>query len=314
MRAIAVNAFRTAPELTELPKPTPGPGEILVHVGAASVNPLDWKIVDGAYDGKVAHTFPLVVGVDGAGIVEGLGAGATRFKVGDAVFGQFIHPPFGVGTYAEYLTAPETLELAPIPRGVYTAQAAAVPTAGMTALVALDLLGLKKGQTVAIFGAKGGIGSFATQLASNQGILVIALGRGDHGTFLRKLGAFEYRDSGRLGYQDEFRFAYPKGVDAVLDLSHRGAEMDETMALVRDGGRFASPLLPAGPPTPADRGITKIPVHLTASRSFLDRLTAEIVTGRLRVPVEAQVPLAEAPAALETNRQGATRGKTVILV
>ena len=191
MRAVAIKAFQSPPELMDLPKPTPGPGEILVHLGAASINPVDWKIAEGSRPGAPPPNFPFILGVDGAGVVEGLGEGASRFKVGEGVFGQFLHAPFGKGTYAEFIAAPESLGISKTPRGIYTAQAAAVPTAGMTALTAVEALGLHKGQTLLIQGAKGGVGSFATQLASNLGILVVATSRGDHGAFQRKLGAYE---------------------------------------------------------------------------------------------------------------------------
>ncbi len=312
MRAVAVSGFKAPPMLIDAPKPTPGPGELLIHLGAASVNPVDWKIADGGYDGRFPHDFPLILGNDGAGVVEAVGEGVGRFKVGDGVYGYFLRPPLGHGTYAEFITAPETIALAPTPRGVYTAQAAAIPTAGMTALAALDAIGLKKGQMLLIFGAKGGIGSFATQLAANLGILVVTLSRGDHGTYLRKLGAFEYHDSGRIGYAQEVTFAHPKGVDAVLDLAPRGAGEPEAMAFVRDGGIYATPVHGGG--TDAPRGIRRIAVDLQPKRELLDRLAAEISSGRLRVPVEMQAPLAEAPLLLEQSRAGATRGKAVILI
>jgi NADPH:quinone reductase len=314
MRAFAIRALKAEPEVMDLPKPTPGPGELLIHLGAASVNPLDWKLADGSRLAEAPHVFPFVYGVDGAGVVEAVGAGVTRFKVGDRVFGQFLRMPLGVGTYAEFITIPETHPIAPIPRGIYTAQAAAVPTAGMTALAAIDALGLRKGQTVLIRGAKGGIGSFATQIASNLGILVVATSRGDFGAYIRKLGAYEYFDHGRIGWTRDYRGAHPDGVDAALDLIAAEHTTDPTAGLVRDGGVVASTLLAPGAPATLERGIRSLAVNLTPSTDLLDRLSKEISSGRLRIPLEAQVPLAEAAQAIELNRQGVTRGKTAIIV
>lgn len=314
MRAIAVRAFGAAPELMDLPKPIPGPGEVLVHLSAASVNPLDWKLAEGRGGSGSAANFPMVLGIDGAGVVESLGPGATRFKVGDGVFGQFLRTPLGTGTYAEFATVPETLGVSSIPRGIYMGPAAAVPTAGMTALTAVEAIGVQKRQTLLIHGAKGGIGSFATQLASNLGILVVAASRGDHGAYLRKLGAFEYFDSSRIGWTRDFRNAHPSGVDAALDLVGSPPLEEPAAALVRDGGVVGSPVLPPGEPQPGPRGIRMVSVQLRPQAAILDRLSAEIASGRLRIPVESQVPLVEAPQALELNHQGLTRGKTVVTI
>ncbi len=314
MRALAIRAFKAAPEVMDLPKPTPGPGEILIHLGAASVNPIDWKLADGVSGGDAPHVFPFIYGVDGAGVVEAVGSGVSRFKVGDGVFGQLLHPPLGVGTYAEFITIPETHPIAPIPRGIYTAQAAAVPTAGMTALTAIDALGLRKGQTLLIRGAKGGVGSFATQIASNLGILVVATSRGDHGAYIRKLGAYEYFDHDRIGWTRDYRGAHPSGVDAALELVASEHTPDPTVGLVRDAGVVASTMLRSSGAVALERGIRSLAVNLAPSTDLLDRLSKEISSGRLRIPLEAQVPLAEAPQAVDLNRQGLGRGKTAILI
>ncbi|MCI4358509.1 MAG: NADP-dependent oxidoreductase [Thermoplasmata archaeon] len=314
MRAFAVKAFPSPPELMDLPKPVPGPGEILVHLGAASVNPMDWKLTGLAEGGLVPHVVPFVLGIDGAGVVEGVGDGVSRFKIGDGVFGQFAHTPYGTGTYAEFTTAPETLGISKTPRGIYTGPASAVPTAGMTALAAVDAIGLRKGQTLLIQGAKGGVGSFATQIASNLGILVVAASRGDHGTYMRKLGAYEYFDSSRIGWTRDYRGAHPSGVDAALDLVGTESLSDPSASLVRDGAVVGSPVVAPGASGTTERGIRILPIQLQPSTSLLDRLSAEISSGRLRIPVESTVPLSEAAEAISLSRQGLGRGKTVLTI
>jgi len=218
MRAIAVAKFKDPPELMDLPKPTAGPGEILVRVGAAGVNPFDAKIAEGALDGRMPHVFPLILGVDGAGVVEAVGPNVSRFRVGDGVYGSFLHAPVGTGTYCEYAPVPEGIAIAPIPRGIYTVAAASIPTAGMTARQALDELGLAKGKTLLILGASGGVGSIATQLAATEGIHVIVGSRAANRDFLRRLGAVEFFDTGAGHLLEELRHAHPGGVDAILDL------------------------------------------------------------------------------------------------
>ena len=314
MRAIAVKKFKDAPEMMDLPKPEPGEGEILVRLGAAGVNPFDVKIANGALDGVMPHVFPLILGIDGAGIVEKVGPGVTRFAVGDGAFGQFLHPPVGLGTYAEYITAPESIGISKTPRGIYSSQAAAVPTAGMTAQLAIDQLALTKGQKLLILGAAGGVGSFATQMAANLGIHVLAAARGKQGEYLRKLGAWEFFDLESASLMDDIGFSHPGGVDALLNLVHTGPEFERFLPALREGGVAASTIGAADDAVLKPHNLRGLNLDLKPTSALLDRVAAEISTGRLRVLVDAQVPLAEAPSALERLRGGHLHGKLVLQI
>src|SRR5580700_10299978 len=104
MRAITVSEYGASPVVTELPRPQPGPGQVLIAVRAAGMNPMDVEIANGGWQDRTPATFPMVLGADLAGAVEEVGPGAIRFAPGDAVFGQLLIPPLGsAGTYAEYL-------------------------------------------------------------------------------------------------------------------------------------------------------------------------------------------------------------------
>jgi len=314
VRAIAVRAFHGTPEIMDLPKPAPKEGELLVHVGAASINPYDWKIVDGILEGAMPHVFPLVLGVDGAGVVEAVGPGVRRFRVGDGVYGQFLHAPVGTGTLCEYTTVPETIGVAPIPRGIYTAQAASVPTAGMTARQALDELGLSKRQTLLILGAAGGVGSFATQLAAMAGLHVLVGSRSANRDYLRRLGAMEFFDTSAGHLLEELRYAHPGGVDGILDVMNRGPAFEENLTALREGGIVASTVTKPDPATLAARQLRGTYVGLHPTPELLERLSKELAAGRLRTPVELQVPFADALAAFATLRAGPTRGKAVVVI
>ncbi|MCI4326070.1 MAG: NADP-dependent oxidoreductase [Thermoplasmata archaeon] len=314
MRAVAIRKFGDRPERMELPKPEPGEGEVLVHLGAAGVNPFDWKIADGRFDGKMPHEFPLILGVDGAGSVDAVGPGVTRLKVNDGVFGQFFHAPVGRGTYAEYVVAPESLGIAVRPRGMYNEPAAAIPTPGMTALHALDEIGLKKRQSLLILGASGGVGSFAVQLAANQGITTIAASRGANQDYLHKLGASRFFDASAMAFRDDVKRSYPDGVDAILDLAHQGEEFESYLGLVRAGGTVASTIGAATEAVAGSRGLRGLNIDLHPSTALLDRLSAEFSKGMLRVPVEQKVPLDSAPDVLDASREGKLRGKTVLTI
>jgi NADPH:quinone reductase-like Zn-dependent oxidoreductase len=314
MRAIAVANAGDQPSLMKLPKPTPGEGEILVHLGAAGINPIDWKIVDGSYDGKAPHVYPLILGVDGAGTVEEIGPGVKRFAVGDGVYGQFLHHPIGIGTYAEYVTAPESLGIALRPRGMYNDLAAAVPTSGMTALQTLDQLGLTEGQSLLILGAAGGVGSFAVQLASKRKITTLAASRGPNREFVTRLGASRFYDASAMSFLEDVRRGYPNGVDALLDLNNRGADFERNLPLVRAGGSVASTVGAATEEVVKPRGLTGWNIGLHPSAELLDRLSEEFVNGRLRIPVDEKIVLEAVPDTLTRKRTGQGHGKTVIKI
>lgn len=314
MQAVAVRKFRGEPELMELPRPEIQSGEVLVRVLAAGVNPFDWKIADGLFEGKRPHRFPLILGVDACGVVETTAPDARRFAPGDTIFGQFFHDPIGDGTYAQYSTTPEKKGVAKVPPGVTPVQAAAVPTAGMTALDAIEALGLKPGATLLIVGAGGGVGSFATQLAATWGIRVIATARESDAARMRSLGAAEIVDHTKAPVTTQLRSSHPEGVDGLLDVISDPPRFAELAGLVRPGGAAATTAYAADPSSLEGRKVRAVNIDMQPRADLLERVSAEIVAGRLRVPVESQVSLEEAPAAFTRARQLAGRGKTVIVL
>ncbi|GLZ32656.1 hypothetical protein Lesp02_48440 [Lentzea sp. NBRC 105346] len=165
MWAIAAEQFGGPVRSMELPEPAAGPGELKVRMFAAGVNPFDRKVVDGMMRDSMPHVFPLVPGTDGAGEVV---------ETGERIFGTFFHSPVGVGTFAEYTTVPATNALAPLPDELDPVVAAALPTSGMTALQLSDRL--EGADSVLVVGARGGVGSFLTQLLGDR---AIPIGRGD---------------------------------------------------------------------------------------------------------------------------------------
>ena len=319
MRALAVSRTGESPRLLDLPRPRPGPGEVLVRLEAASVNPMDWKIAEGALTEQLPHSYPLVLGADGAGRVEAVGEGVRRFSVGETVYGQFFVVPVGSqGSFAEYAVVPEespTSVIAPAPARISVADAAAVPTAAMTALGALEAVGLREGQAIVIVGATGGIGSFATQLAAGLGAHVIATARPDARAWITGLGAAD-----TAGYAPEeivarARAARPDGVDALLDLVGDRTVFDACLAGVRPGGTAVSVNFGAPTEQPANTDITTSNYILMDGKAdLLRRITEEITAGRVTVPVQERVPLDGAAGALARSKAGGARGKTVVRI
>jgi hypothetical protein len=154
MRAVVVNEYGGAPAVTEVPTPQPGPGQVLIRLRAAGMNPMDRSLASGDWRPMPA-IFPMVLGADGAGVVERVGVGATRFSAGQSAFGQMLIAPLGsAATYAEYVAVTEDAPLALVPDGLDFVLASALPTAGMAGLSLVELLGPLTGKTVLIVGAR----------------------------------------------------------------------------------------------------------------------------------------------------------------
>ena len=317
MRAVAVERFGQAPRLMRLPVPTPGPGEMLVRLHSAALNPFDWTLAQGWVATRALHVFPLILGVDGAGVVVRCGPGVQRFSAGDRVYGAFLHPPDGRGTLAEYVTVPVTATIAPAPGTIPLAAAGAAASAGMSALALLELTHLVEGQSVLIVGATGGVGSIATQLAHERGAHVIATAQADAAAQMRSLGAAATIDHTAAPLAAELVPLIPEGVDILIDLVSDPGAFAANLALVRPGGHAASSRYAATTAAPRSRGITVTNLDITghhASLELLDRLTSAIDGGHLTVPITTELPLEQAPGALAALHGRGARGKTLVVI
>ena len=179
MRAVAMTGFDTAPTLADLEVPEPAEGEVRVRVWAASVNGFDLAVAAGYTKDFMEHRFPLVLGKDFAGQVDAIGSGVTGYAVGDRVFGTRTKPYLGDGSFAEYVTVPTAVGLAPLPKGVSFTDAAALGLAGAAAHGVIEGAALEPGNTIVVIGATGGVGNQVVQLAAAAGARVIATAHAD---------------------------------------------------------------------------------------------------------------------------------------
>ncbi|MDH6125360.1 NADP-dependent oxidoreductase [Kitasatospora sp. GP82] len=278
------------------PTPSPGPGQLLIAVRAAGVNPVDWKIRQG-YLGT-GQPPPVVFGSEASGVVQAVGEGVEGFAVGDEVFGSTV-----TGGYAEHtlLDAASTAHKRP---DVTFVQAAALPVAAATAYDAVQQLDLKAGQTLLILGIAGGVGSVAAQLGKGHGLTVLGTASDGNRAFVESLGATQVRYGD--GVAERIRAAAPDGVDGIVDLV--GGENARAAApTLRNPGRLVSAVDPA---TAAELGGAF--VKRTRSADTLAALAKLVAFDALDPHIAATYPLEHAADALSEVESGHVRGKLVL--
>ncbi|MEV5604939.1 NADP-dependent oxidoreductase [Streptomyces sp. NPDC052299] len=284
----------------DLERPKPGPGELLVAVRAAGVNPVDWKLRTGyTRPGSRPSPFPTVFGSEAAGTVVETGPGVTGFAPGDEVFGNPL-----TGGYAEYTLMPVAVT-AHKPAALSFADAAVLPVAAATAYDGVRQLAPAPGATLLVTGAGGGVGSAAVQLARHAGLRVLGVASVAKKDFVESLGA-EHIPSGP-GLADRVRAAAPEGVDAVFDLVggdtlREAAGLTDPAALISAGGK------------PLVTELGGAPVQRARTAAVLDEVARLTVEGVLRTHVTRTLPLDRAAEALRAVEDGHALGKTVIEV
>lgn len=307
MRAIRIHQTG-GPEqlkLEEVPLPVAGTGDLLVRVVAAGVNPIDWKLRQGLFPGRMPYT----PGLDVSGVVETVGGGVGGFAIGDAVFGML--PMSREGSYADYVSAPAAA-FAQAPKTLTTAEAAAIPMAALTAWMALfDRGALRPGQRVLIHAGAGAVGGMAVQLAKVHGAWVAATASGPGLKTVRDYGADQVID-----YKSQsFDTGLSGPVDLVID-TIGGATRERSWAVVIDGGALVSTVgLVTPPPGAATRNVRGLPpVGAMPNGSRLVEVASKVDRGQLKMPIGATFSLAAAAQAQELNQHGHPNGKVLILV
>ncbi|MER6425989.1 NADP-dependent oxidoreductase [Streptomyces sp. NPDC001137] len=309
MKAVGLMEFG-GPEVLrvlELPVPEAGPGEIRIRVRAAAVNPVDALVRRGIAFVADAEP-PYVPGMDAAGVVEQIGAGTdTDLRVGDRVMAVVVVSGTH-GAYAEQLVVPAE-SVVRAPAGTTDVEAATLPMNGLTARMALDLLELPVGATVAVTGAAGAVGGLAVQLAKADGFRVIADAAAKDEQLVKELGADVVLPRG-AEFPDLVRKEVPEGVDGLVDTAGIAAQ---ALRAVRDGGRVASSV--GGTQVPDERGIetrfTFVPQY-AREHAKLDRLRELTEADRLTSRVARTLPAEQAVEAHQLLEAGGRRGRVVL--
>jgi NADPH:quinone reductase len=277
-----------------LPVPAIGATEVLIAIDTAGVGPWDADIREGWYPEGKPH-FPLVLGVDGAGIVAAVGSRVRRLSVGDKVYSYSWANPKG-GFYAEYVAVAAS-KVAPIPKRLDLQRAGAIPTTGLTALQGVDdALEVRPGESVLVHGGSGGVGTLAVQFAKLRGARVLATGAGrDGAALLRELGADMAIDGKRGDLEEAARRFAPNGIDAILALIG-GAALERALNAVRRGGRVAYPN-GIEPQPKRRRGMKFITYDAASGIREFDRLNRAAEEAKLQIPIAAEFSLADAAKA-----------------
>lgn len=332
MKAVRLHEFG-GPEVLryeDAPIPVAQPGEVLVRVHAASLNPPDLFLRDGYRalppEWRPDARFPLTLGTDVSGEVVACGDGASRFSVGDNVYAMVRFPKdlmTGSGAYAEYIRIHET-ELALKPSGIDHVQAAGAPMSLLTVWQFLIDLGHDepnpfqsfrhepvpmRGKTVLVNGAGGGVGHLAVQIAKWKGARVIAVASGKHERLLRDLGAAAFIDHTMMAAEE-----VAKNVDLVID-AVGGANMERFLSVIRPGGALflVNPMGFCGHKHAADLGITVSSTQVRSSGMQLAEAGRLLEDGTVRVVIDSTFALAQASDAHHRASRGSIQGKIVLI-
>jgi NADPH:quinone reductase-like Zn-dependent oxidoreductase len=291
----------------------PAAGEVRIEVKAAAVNPTDILFRDPGYGnqdpGYGNQTSHIVPGMDAAGVIESVGPGVSRLHPGEKVIAA-VNPvrPEG-GAQAQHIVVPAA-SVVPIPEGVSLAEAATLPMNGLTALNALEIAALKKGQILAVSGGTGLLAQYAIAAAKRQGIKVIADAKPADAELVRGYGADIVIERGP-GFAKAVRREFPDGADALLDTALLG---EKSFSAIRDGGIYI-PVRGWGD-KPAERGIKIKPMTVSdvlERTEWLELLRNMVAAGEIKLRVVEEYAPTKAADAQRALVAGSPRGRPVIL-
>ena len=308
MKAMRYHSYGDSDVLVyeEASRPTAGSGQVVVQVAGAAFNPVDVAIRAGFMQQVFPVDFPHIPSFDVAGVIAEIGDGVNGWSAGDAVV-AFL-PMTAPGAAAEYVAVPADL-LAAAPRTVELADAAALPSAGLTAWQALfEHAGLKAGQSILINGAGGAVGGYAVQLAKRAGAIVTATACARSAGRVRSYGAeriVDYAATPLLQAVAGQRF------DVVLNLVRTSPEETAVLAdLAADGGAFVST---TGPALDPGRGVRAVQMFARSDAAQLAGLIARVDAGDLKIDVAQRRPLTDLAAVHDQAAAGQLPGKTILI-
>lgn len=314
MKAIAIQEFGDAEvmKLMELPKPIIKSNEILVKLKAAGVNPVDFKIRKGLLQGRLLEKFPIILGWDGAGIVETVGNDIKTFKSGDEIFTYARKEKLQDGTYAEYI-ALEEKHLAKKPNNLSFAESAVVPLSALTAYQSLfENIKLQKNEVILIHAGAGGVGGYAIQMAKLTGAYVITTATQDKEQYVKELGADEVIHYDQIDFVEAVRKVHPQGIDAVFD-TVGGDTQVKSADVLKKGGRLVT-LLAVKEDSFTNKDIQVMYVFVRPDSKHLQQIKEWVEKDQLKVRLTQTFPLEQAVKAHNMIENGRMLGKIALVI
>ncbi len=288
--------------LYKVARPQPGNGQVLIHLKASGVNPADWKYRSGMFKERMPLQFPWTPGLEGAGIVEAVGAGVTKFRRGQEVYGVMS------ATYAEYALAKES-DIQPRPSGISLEEAATIPVGALTAWGAMiDTAKVEAGQKVLVQGAAGGVGGYVVQLARWKGAHVTGTSSAANVDFVRSLGAETAIDYNTTAFESVVH-----DLDVVIDTVGGADLIQRSIKVLHPGGIYVT----VAGMLPADAGKAEGVRAVRGGRAPAETLVtiSELIASRKLRPLVGKIfPLAEAAEAQRLSETGHGRGRILLRI
>jgi NADPH:quinone reductase-like Zn-dependent oxidoreductase len=320
MKAVVATSYGPPEQyaVADLPLPRPGPGQIQVRIAAASINPADVRLPSGEFRDTVTLAFPHVPGNDFAGTVTEVGPGVTAYRVGEEIFGQAVpralramagasRPSLSTGSLADYAVfEADTPLLARRPAALAVADAAALATTGLTARALMATAQVRRGETVLVVGASGGVGTAVIPLLAAAGARVMATATAADRALLRDLGAVD-----TVGYAAA---EYPSGVDVALNLVLPGDRLTDIATVLRPGGRLLTITYPVPEPDWLGRDdvALRFVLDLDGEHGGMREVGELAAQGALPATISRRYPLDQGPRACVDFVREHTTGKLVV--
>jgi NADPH:quinone reductase-like Zn-dependent oxidoreductase len=315
MKAAFMTQFGEPSEIVigDLPKPVPEPEEVLIKVKCAAVNPIDWKLCQGALGGVFPHNFPLTPGWDASGIIEQVGNLVNEFQVGDAVLAETFVSPIQKGSFAEYICVPASF-VAKKPESMSFEEAAALPLVSLTAYQAMvEHLQMSAGSTVLITGAGGGVGHVAVQIAKALGAQVIATTSEQNIEFVRSLGADIVLDYSSESYQDQLAKTNLKSIGYIFHTS-KGPALAPVFQFLNNGVKICSIAGKLDADLLASKEMSFCGMFVMPKGEQLKKLVSYWSERKLAVEVTEVFELNDIAIAFDRNRNNKKRNKVVVKI
>lgn len=292
-------------KINEVNKPTPKPGQILVEVHAASLNPFDTTVRSGKVKDMIRE-LPITLGGDIAGVIVELGEGVSDFEVGDKVYGQAAAFADNSGAFAEY-AATKTNQVAKAPKNLNFKEAASLPLVGASAVQAItEHINLKSGQKIFIHGGAGGIGSIAIQIAKSIGAYVATTATADGIDLVKELGADEVIDYKAQDFTEVLR-----DYDAVFD-TVGGYDFIKAFSILKNGGIAHTMIAPVDEAKAKELDITATKQSTKVRTERLDKLRELVEAGKVTPQIGKVFPLDQVQEAFKARESGKVNGKVVL--